>query len=85
MPSASIAASSPPEDLDALCAGRHPAAGELKFALGGRVDSGADGVRIHAGLVELRAEDDATVFRERAEAALERAKQAATDCLSAAQ
>jgi GGDEF domain-containing protein len=40
---------------------------------------------IHAGLVELRAEDDATVFRERAEAALERAKQAAADCLSAAQ
>jgi diguanylate cyclase (GGDEF)-like protein len=57
----------------------------VQFALGGRVDSGADGVRIHAGLVELRAEDDATVFRERAEAALERAKQAAADCLSAAQ
>ncbi|HLM93866.1 MAG TPA: diguanylate cyclase [Gaiellaceae bacterium] len=57
----------------------------LQFALGGRVDSGADGVRIHAGLVELRAEDDATVFRERAEAALERAKQAAADRLSAAQ
>jgi len=57
----------------------------VQFALGGRVDSGADGVRIHAGLVELRAEDDATVFRERAEAALERAKQAAADRLSAAQ
>jgi diguanylate cyclase (GGDEF)-like protein len=51
----------------------------VQFALGGRVDSGADGVRIHAGLMELRAEDDATVFRERAEAALERAKQAATE------
>ncbi len=57
----------------------------VQFALGGRVDSGADGVRIHAGLVELRAEDDANVFRERAEAALERAKQAAADRLSAAQ
>ena len=57
----------------------------VQFALGGRVDSGADGVRIHAGLVELRAEDDATAFRERAEAALERAKQAAADRLSAAQ
>ena len=41
--------------------------------------------RVHAGLVELRAEDDANVFRERAEAALERAKQAAADRLSAAQ
>ena len=57
----------------------------VQFALGGRVDSGADGVRVHAGLVELRAEDDANVFRERAEAALERAKQAAADRLSAAQ
>ena len=57
----------------------------VQFALGGRVDSGADGVRIHAGLVELRAEDDATGFRERAEAALERTKQAAADRLSAAQ
>jgi hypothetical protein len=35
--------------------------------------------------VELRAEDDANVFRERAEAAVERAKQAAADRLSAAQ
>lgn len=57
----------------------------VQFALGGRVDSSADGVHIHAGLVELRAEDGATVFRERAEAALERAKQAAADRLSAAQ
>ena len=57
----------------------------IQFALGGRVDSGADGMRIHAGLVELRAEDDANVFRERAEAALGRAKQASADRLSAAQ
>jgi diguanylate cyclase (GGDEF)-like protein len=57
----------------------------VQFALGGRVDSGADGARVHAGLVELRAEDDANVFRERAEAALERAKHAAADRLSAAQ
>jgi diguanylate cyclase (GGDEF)-like protein len=57
----------------------------VQFALGGRVGSGADGVRIHAGLVELRAEDDASIFRERAEAALQRAKQTAADRLSAAQ
>jgi diguanylate cyclase (GGDEF)-like protein len=57
----------------------------VQFALGGRVDSGTDGVRIHAGLVELRVEDDATGFRERADAALERARQAAADRLSAAQ
>jgi two-component system, cell cycle response regulator len=57
----------------------------VQFALGGRVDSGTDGVRIHAGLVELRDEDDGTTLRERAEAALERAKQSATDRLSAAQ
>jgi hypothetical protein len=35
--------------------------------------------------VELRVEDDANVFRERAEAALERGKQAAADRLTAAQ
>jgi len=57
----------------------------VQFALGGRVDSGPDGVRLYAGLVELRTEDDANVFREHAEAALERAKQAAADRLSAAQ
>lgn len=57
----------------------------VQFALGGRVDTGADGVRLHAGLVELRAEDDASGFRERAEAALERAKQTGADRLSAAQ
>jgi diguanylate cyclase (GGDEF)-like protein len=57
----------------------------VQFALGGRVDSGADGARIHAGLVDLRAEDDATGFRARAEAALERTKHAAADRLSAAQ
>ena len=57
----------------------------VQFALGRRLDSGTDGVRIYAGLVELRTEDDANVFRERAEAALERAQQAAVDRLSAAQ
>jgi len=57
----------------------------VQFALGGRVDSGPDGVRLYAGLVELRTEEDANVFREHAEAALERAKQAAADRLSAAQ
>jgi diguanylate cyclase (GGDEF)-like protein len=57
----------------------------LQFALGGRVDSGPDGVRVHAGLVELRTDEEAAGFLERAEAALERAKQAAADRLSAAQ
>lgn len=57
----------------------------VQFALGGRVDSGADGVRVHAGLVELRPDDDAETLRGRAEAALERTKQAAADRLSAAQ
>ena len=57
----------------------------VQFALGGRVDGGVDGVRIHAGLVELRLEDQAASFRARAEAALERAKAAAGDRLAAAQ
>jgi len=57
----------------------------VQFALGGRVDSGTDGVLIHAGLVELRPEDDAVVLRERAEAALERVKRVAAERLSAAQ
>src|SRR4029078_1252603 len=57
----------------------------VQFALGGRVDSGPDRVRLYAVLVELRTEEDANVFREHAEAALERAKQAAADRLSAAQ
>ncbi|MEO8290232.1 MAG: sensor domain-containing diguanylate cyclase [Gaiellaceae bacterium] len=57
----------------------------IQFALGGRLDGGADGVRIHAGLVELRGEDDATSFRERAEAGLERAKASLGDRVSAAQ
>jgi diguanylate cyclase (GGDEF)-like protein len=57
----------------------------VQFALGGRVDSETDGVRIHAGLVELRLEDDAGTFRERAEAALERAQQVSAHRLSAAQ
>jgi diguanylate cyclase (GGDEF)-like protein len=57
----------------------------VQFALGGRVDGGADGVRVHAGLVELRLEDDGSSFRERAQAALERVKDAAAERLSAAQ
>jgi two-component system, cell cycle response regulator len=48
----------------------------LQFALRGR---------IHAGLVELRLEDDATGFRERADAVLRRAKQASAERLAAAQ
>jgi diguanylate cyclase (GGDEF)-like protein len=57
----------------------------LQFALGGRVDSGRDGARVHAALVALRNEDDAATFRERAEAALERARHATAQGLSAAQ
>jgi diguanylate cyclase (GGDEF)-like protein len=57
----------------------------IQFALGGRLGNGQDGVRIHAGLVELRLEDDPVGLRERAEAALERAKAAAGDRLSAVQ
>jgi GGDEF domain-containing protein len=56
----------------------------LQFALGGRVDSDS-GLRVLAGFVDLRADDDATRLRERAEAVLQRAKQAADDRLSAAQ
>lgn len=57
----------------------------IQFALGGRVDAGGDGVRIHAGLVALRDEDDATAFRERAEAALERTRPSVSQGLTAAQ
>jgi diguanylate cyclase (GGDEF)-like protein len=66
-----------------------PAAGKLhrrlQFALGGRVDNGDEGVRLHAGLVELRREDDAAMLLRRAEDALERAKEAAFKRLTAAQ
>lgn len=57
----------------------------IQFALGGRVDGAPAGVRIHAGLVDLRDEDDPVGFRERAEAALDRAKAAAGGRISAAQ
>jgi GGDEF domain-containing protein len=53
----------------------------LQFALGGRVDNGDDGVRLHAGLVELRSEDDAGMLLGRAEEALRRAKEAARERL----
>jgi diguanylate cyclase (GGDEF)-like protein len=56
----------------------------LQFALGGRVDNG-DGAQLHAGLVELRREDDAAMLLRRAEDALERAQQAAREHLTAAQ
>jgi len=57
----------------------------IQFALGGRVDSETGSARIHAGLVELRLDDDSATLRERAEAALGRAKDAAAEALSAAQ
>jgi GGDEF domain-containing protein len=57
----------------------------LQFALGGRVDNGDEGLRLHAGLVELRREDDAAMLLRRAQGALERAKEAAVERLTAAQ
>jgi GGDEF domain-containing protein len=57
----------------------------LQFALGGRVDNGDDGVRLHAGLVELRTDDSAEMLFRRAEEALARAKQAARERLLPAQ
>jgi diguanylate cyclase (GGDEF)-like protein len=57
----------------------------LQFALGGRVDNGGEGVRLHAGLVELRSEDDASMLFRRAQEALERAKQAARERLGASE
>jgi diguanylate cyclase (GGDEF)-like protein len=48
----------------------------LQFALAGRVDNGDEGVRLHAGLVELRSDEDASVLLRRAESTLERVKQA---------
>jgi diguanylate cyclase (GGDEF)-like protein len=56
----------------------------LQFALGGRVDNGDDGVRLHAGLVEFRSEDDAEMLTRRAVEALERSKQASEQPLSSA-
>jgi diguanylate cyclase (GGDEF)-like protein len=51
----------------------------LQFALGGRVDNGDEAVRIRAGLVELRSEDDAATLLRRAESALERIEQASEE------
>jgi diguanylate cyclase (GGDEF)-like protein len=51
----------------------------LQFALGGRVDNGDEGVRLRAGLVELRSEDDAAMLLRRAEGALERAARASEE------
>ena len=48
----------------------------LQFALGGRVDNGDEVARLHAGLVELRSDDDAALLLRRAESALERVKEA---------
>lgn len=56
----------------------------LQFALGGRVDDG-DGVRLHAGLVELRSDDDAAMFLRRAEDALRRAREGAREHFAAPQ
>jgi diguanylate cyclase (GGDEF)-like protein len=49
----------------------------LQFALGGRIENGDEGVGLHAGLVELRSEDEPSVLLRRAEDALGRMKQAA--------
>jgi GGDEF domain-containing protein len=56
----------------------------LQFALGGPVDNGDEGLRLHAGLVELRQEDDARMFFSRAQDALEEARWATSEPLSAA-
>jgi two-component system cell cycle response regulator len=56
----------------------------LEFALGGRVDNGDEGVRLYAGLVELREGDDSAMLLRRAEEALERVTQAARDRLASA-
>ena len=57
----------------------------LQFALGGRVDGGGAGFKLRAGLVELRPDDDAQMFLSRARDALERARQAGGERLSAVQ
>jgi GGDEF domain-containing protein len=57
----------------------------LQFTLGGAVDNGAEGLRLDAGLVELRQEDDARMFFSRAQVALERGRLAASERLSGAQ
>jgi GGDEF domain-containing protein len=57
----------------------------LRFALGERVDNGHDGIRLHAGLVELRSDDDARMLLRRAEEALQRAKDADRERLASAQ
>jgi diguanylate cyclase (GGDEF)-like protein len=56
----------------------------LQFALGGRVDNGDEGLRLHAGLVELRGEDDAAMLLRRAENALARAQRAPDEQFAAA-
>jgi GGDEF domain-containing protein len=57
----------------------------LEVALGGRVDNGDAGFKLHAGLVELRPDDDARMFFSRARDALELARQAGGERLSAVQ
>jgi GGDEF domain-containing protein len=57
----------------------------LQFALGGRVDEGDEALRVHAGHVELRREDDARMLFVRARDALEGARLATSEPLSAAQ
>jgi diguanylate cyclase (GGDEF)-like protein len=57
----------------------------LQFALGGRIDNGDGGVRLRAGLVELRSEDDAAMLLRRAESALGRAGQASEEWRAASQ
>jgi len=57
----------------------------LQFALGGRVDNGDEGIRLRAGLVELRSDEDAAMLLSRAESALERVKQPAGDRFTGAE
>jgi diguanylate cyclase (GGDEF)-like protein len=57
----------------------------LQFALGGRVDNGDESIRLRAGLVELRSDEDAAMLLGRAESALERVKQPARDRFTGAE
>ena len=70
---------------EAAQADAEPLHRRLQFALGGRVHDDDEAVRLNAGLVELRPEDDARMFFGRAQDALERARLATSEPLAAAQ
>jgi diguanylate cyclase (GGDEF)-like protein len=57
----------------------------LQLAFGGKAKNGDVGFKLHAGLVELRPDDDAPMFLGRAQNALEGARRAGGERLSAVQ